>query len=146
MLIFLTPRIVKGHSGNELIKQIESQRLHYCEADAEEIHGPIYGIPASAKPSVFEPSTFQMAPAIPMNESSQLPLPLPAPGEEEEFPMTSQKATNSRVRSPFAGASFDQISQVGFEQPEPRSLKRAESSEKPKSSFLNFGRSLKRKE
>ena len=146
LLIFLTPRIVKGHSGNELIKQIESQRLHYCEADAEEIHGPIYGIPASAKPSVFEPSTFQMAPAIPMNESSQLPLPLPAPGEEEEFPMTSQKATNSRVRSPFAGASFDQIRQVGFEQPEPRSLKRAESSEKPKSSFLNFGRSLKRKE
>ncbi len=146
LLIFLTPRIVKGHSGNELIKQVESQRLHYCEADAEEIHGPIYGIPASAKPSQFEPSTFQMAPAIPMNESSQLPLPLPAPGSEDEFPMTSQKATNARSRSPFAGASFDQIRQVGFDQPEPRSLKRTEPSDKTKNPFLNFGRSLKRKE
>ncbi len=146
LLIFLTPRIVKGHSGNELIKQIESQRLHYCEADAEEIHGPIYGIPASAKPSQFEPSTFQMTPAIPMNDSSQVPLPLPAPGSDDEFPMTSQKATNSRSRNPFAGTSFDQIQQVGFDQPESRSLKRTESSEKTRNPFLNFGRSLKRKE
>ena len=146
LLIFLTPRIVKGHSGNELIKQVESQRLHYCEADAEEIHGPIYGIPASARPSAFEPSTFRMAPTVPMNESSQLPLPLPAPGEEEEFPMTSQKAVNSRTKNPFAKSSFDRVRQVGFTQPDSRSLKRAEPAEKPRSSFLNFGRSLKRKE
>lgn len=145
LLIFLTPRIVKGHSGNEIIKQIESQRMHYCEADVEELHGPIYGIPASAKPSTYEPSSFQMAPAIPMNESSQLPLPLPAPGEEDDFPMTSQRGTNSRLRNPFAKSSFDRIRQVGFTQPERRPLKRAETSEKPRSSFLNFGRSLSRK-
>lgn len=146
LLIFLTPRIVKGHSGNELIKQVESQRLHYCEADAEEIHGPIYGIPASAKPSAFEPSTFRMAPAVPMNESSQLPLPLPAPGEDDEFPMTSQRGTISRLKNPFAKSSFERIRQVGFTQSQPRPLKRAEASEKPRSSFLNFGRSLNRKE
>lgn len=145
LLIFLTPRIVKGHSGNELIKQVESQRMHYCEADAEEIHGPIYGIPASANPSAFEPSTFRIAPAVPMNESSQLPLPLPVPGEDEEFPMTSQRGTNSRVKNPFAKSSFDRIHQVGFAQPDPRPMKRTETSEKPRSSFLNFGRSLSRK-
>jgi len=147
LLIFLTPRIVKGHSGNELIKQVESQRLHYCEADAEEIHGPIYGIPASAHGSAYEPSSFQLAPAIPMNESSQLPLPLPAPGEEEQsFPMTSQRTSNSRLRSPFNTSSQNRIRQVGFADHEPRPLKPAKSAPKKKSSFLNFGRSLSRKE
>jgi len=147
LLIFLTPRIVKGHSGNELIKQVESQRLHYCEADAEEIHGPIYGIPASANESAFEPSSFQLAPAIPMNESSQLPLPLPAPGEEEQsFPMTSQRTSNSRLRSPFSTSSQNRIRQVGFANHEPRPLKPAKSAPKKKSSFLNFGRSLSRKD
>jgi general secretion pathway protein D len=147
LLIFLTPRIVKGHSGNELIKQIESQRLHYCEADAEEIHGPIYGIPASAKESAYEPSSFQMAPAIPVYESSQLPLPLPVPGEEEEsFPMTSQRGTNSRLRTPFGKSSLNRIQQVGFADAEPKPLKPAKSSPKKQSSFLNFGRSLNRKE
>ena len=146
LLIFLTPRIVKGHSGNELIKQVESQRLHYCEADAEEIHGPIYGIPASAHESAFEPSSFQLSPAIPMNESSQLPLPLPAPGEEQEFPMTSQRTTFSPIKSPFGSSSQNRIRQVGFADHEPRPLKPAKSAPKKKSSFLNFGRSLNRKD
>lgn len=147
LLIFLTPRIVKGHSGNELIKQVESQRLHYCEADAEEIHGPIYGIPASANESAFEPSSFQLSPAIPMNESSQLPLPLPAPGEEEQtFPMTSQRTTFSPIKNPFGNSSQNRIRQVGFATHEPRPLMPAKSAPKKKSSFLNFGRSLNRKE
>ena len=145
LLIFLTPRIVKGHSGNELIKQIESQRLHYCEADAEEIHGPIYGIPASAKPSAFEPSSFQLAPMPMPNSSSQLPLPLPAPGEEESFPMTSQKSANPRGRNPF-NSSTSNVQQVGFAQPEPKPLPASQPAPKKQSSFLNFGRSLNRKE
>jgi general secretion pathway protein D len=146
LLIFLTPRIVKGHSGNELIKQVESQRLHYCEADAEEIHGPIYGIPASAKPSQFEPSSFQMAPTIPMMESSQFPRPLPAPGEEQEFPATSQRATFSPITNPFDTSSQNRIRQVGFTGQEPQPFKPAKSAPKKKSSFLNFGRSLNRKD
>lgn len=146
LLIFLTPRIVKGHSGNELIKQVESQRLHYCEADAEEIHGPIYGIPASAKESAYEPSSFQLSPAIiPMNESSQLPLPLPVPGEEEQsIPMTHQQTSQSRLRNPFNKSSRNRIRQVGFADHEPRPLKPAKSSQKTPSSPLNFGRSLSR--
>jgi general secretion pathway protein D len=147
LLIFLTPRIVKGHSGNELIKQVESQRLHYCEADAEEIHGPIYGIPASAKPSQFEPSSFQMAPTIPMMESSQFPRPLPAPGEEEQtFPMTSQRTTNSSIRNPFGTSSQNRIRQVAFTDQEPQPFKPTKAAPKTRSSFLNFGRSLNRKE
>lgn len=146
LLIFLTPRIVKGHSGNELIKQVESQRLHYCEADAEEVHGPIYGIPASAKESKFEPSSFRLTPTIPMQESSQLPLPLPAPGAEEQvFPMTSQKETFSPVKNPFGTSSQKRVRQVGFTDYEPQPLKPAKQVPKKKSTFLNFGRSLNRK-
>jgi len=148
LLIFLTPRIVKGHSGNELIKQVESQRLHYCEADAEELHGPIYGIPASAKESAYEPSSFQVSPAIiPMNESSQLPLPLPVPDQEEQsIPMTYQQTSQSRLRNPFNTSSQNRIRQVVFTDHEPRPLKPAKSAPKTPSSPLNFGRSLSRKE
>jgi type II secretory pathway component GspD/PulD (secretin) len=146
LLIFLTPRIVRGHSGNELIKQVESQRLHYCEADAEEIHGPIYGIPASAKESAYEPSSFQLSPAIiPMNESSQLPLPLPVPGEEEQsIPMTSQRTSKSQLQNPFNKSSQNRIRQVVFADHEPRPLKPAKSAPKTPSSPLNFRRSLSR--
>jgi general secretion pathway protein D len=148
LLIFLTPRIVRGHSGNELLKQIESQRLHYCEADAEEIHGPIYGIPASAKPSAFEPSSLapDMFEVSPRNDSSQLPLPLPAPGEEESFPMTSQKEPTSRLRNPFSTSPANRVQQVGFTQPEPQPLPASKSAPKKQNPFLNFGRSLNRKE
>jgi len=46
LLIFLTPRIVKGHEYGEMLKQIEADRLHFTEFEAEQIHGPLYGIPA----------------------------------------------------------------------------------------------------
>jgi general secretion pathway protein D len=45
LLIFLTPRIVRGDADNELIKQVEAERLHWVEQEAEEIHGPIFAIP-----------------------------------------------------------------------------------------------------
>lgn len=147
LLIFLTPRIVKGHSGNELIKQVESQRLHYCEADAEEIHGPIYGIPATAKPSPYEPAPYQMSPAtIPMNESSQLPLPLPAPGAEDSFSMTTQNAARTQAKNPFKTSSRNRIQQAGFEQSERQLARQPATEPKKRKPFLNFGRSLKRKE
>lgn len=146
LLIFLTPRIVKGHTGNELIKQVESQRLHYCEADAEEIHGPIYGIPATAKPSAFEPSTFEMAPLSPANDSSQLPLPLPAPGADDAFPMTTQSRNSSRLKNPFATSTASRIQQAGFEQSEFQSSRQTTTEPKKRKPFLNFGRSLNRKQ
>lgn len=147
LLIFLTPRIVKGHSGNELIKQVESQRLHYCEADAEEIHGPIYGIPATAKPSAFEPAPYQMPPvAIPMNESSQITVPLPAPGAEDSFSMSTQNAARTQPRNPFKTSSRNRIQQAGFEQTETQRTRPTATEPKKRKPFLNFGRSLNRNE
>ena len=47
LLIFLTPRIIYGDADSELIKQVESERLHFVESEAEEIHGPLYSVPPS---------------------------------------------------------------------------------------------------
>ncbi len=45
LLIFLTPRIVLTDIDSELIKQVETERLHFIESDAEEVHGPLYSVP-----------------------------------------------------------------------------------------------------
>ncbi len=45
LLIFLTPRIVHNSTDTEAFKQIEAQRLHYFETEAEEVHGPLFGVP-----------------------------------------------------------------------------------------------------
>lgn len=47
LLIFLTPRIIRGDADNELIKQVESERMHFIEQEAEEIHGPIFEVPGA---------------------------------------------------------------------------------------------------
>ncbi|MEP3481371.1 MAG: secretin N-terminal domain-containing protein [Fuerstiella sp.] len=47
LLIFLTPRIIYGDADSELIKQVEAERLHFIESDAEELHGPLYSVPPS---------------------------------------------------------------------------------------------------
>jgi type II secretion system protein D len=47
LLIFLTPRIVFNDIDSELIKQIEAERIHFVESEAEEIHGPLYSVPPS---------------------------------------------------------------------------------------------------
>ncbi|MFO1096244.1 MAG: secretin N-terminal domain-containing protein [Planctomycetaceae bacterium] len=46
LLIFLTPRIVHGDADIELIKQVEMERMHFFEDDAEMMFGPIMGVPA----------------------------------------------------------------------------------------------------
>lgn len=48
MLIFLTPRIVLSDLDSELVKQVESERMHFIESDAEELHGPLYSVPQSS--------------------------------------------------------------------------------------------------
>lgn len=55
LLIFLTPRIVLTDIDSELIKQVESERLHFIESDAEEIHGPLYSVPKPAVPQLWTP-------------------------------------------------------------------------------------------
>lgn len=48
LLIFLTPRIVLSDLDSELIKQVESERLHFIESEAEEVHGPLYSVPQTS--------------------------------------------------------------------------------------------------
>ena len=45
LLIFLTPRVLKSEADQEVLKQIEAERMHYIESEAEEIHGPIFSVP-----------------------------------------------------------------------------------------------------
>jgi len=46
LLIFLTPRIIWDDAESEHIKDVEMARMHFIEAAAEEMHGPLRGIPA----------------------------------------------------------------------------------------------------
>jgi len=45
LLIFLTPRVVRHSGDTEMVKEVEAQRLHWFEYEAEEVHGPIFGLP-----------------------------------------------------------------------------------------------------
>ena len=47
LLIFMTPRIIRDSCENELIKEVESERLHFSVEEAEALHGPLFGVPAS---------------------------------------------------------------------------------------------------
>lgn len=47
LLIFLTPRIIYGDADSELIKQVESERMHFIESEAEALHGPLFSVPQS---------------------------------------------------------------------------------------------------
>lgn len=95
LLIFLTPRVIRTDEDSELIKQIETQRIHFTECDAEEIHGPILsapadqgycppgqvnGVPAGVMPPANSPWTEHNLPATvtpilpaPTNEGVEVP-------------------------------------------------------------------------
>jgi general secretion pathway protein D len=55
LLIFLTPRIVLSDIDSELIKQVESERMHFIESDAEELHGPLYSVPRQTVHPLWKP-------------------------------------------------------------------------------------------
>ena len=92
LLIFLTPRIVKGASYGEMLKQVEADRLHFTEWSAEQVHGPLYGIPDPSE-TYRGPDTWQMMnrPATPMPEpmpalspTGEAPEPAPAPYSSDD--------------------------------------------------------------
>lgn len=45
LLIFMTPRVILNDADSEFIKQVETERTHMIEEQAEEVHGPIFGVP-----------------------------------------------------------------------------------------------------
>ncbi len=48
LLIFLTPRVIRNDADDEVLKQIETERLHFMLDEAESIHGPILSTPPAA--------------------------------------------------------------------------------------------------
>jgi len=77
LLIFLTPRLIRDDGDDEMIKQIETERLHFLVDEAESIHGPIL----STKPPFTEDGTrIKMPPLLaPPAELPPAPTPPPAP-------------------------------------------------------------------
>ncbi len=70
LLIFLTPRIIYSHADAELIKQVESERLHFIESEAEEVHGPLYSVPARREQVLEEvvPGPDSLVPEAPFSD------------------------------------------------------------------------------
>jgi hypothetical protein len=106
LLIFLCPRIVHGDTDVELFKQIEMERLHFFEDEAELLHGPLMGVPAetigpldgsaTAYPDMQyllpEPAPMQLGPASgsPLEEPL-LEAPPQAPAHAPETPVEPRK-------------------------------------------------------
>lgn len=112
LLIFLTPRIVKNNSVSEILKQIESERLHYSECEAEALHGPLFGIPESTSdssvPPVYRPGELWS----PSNSAPTPPPPAPidnAPSRNEAPRVLPVPPMNDATPGDVQGANFQNI-------------------------------------
>lgn len=81
LMIFLTPRIIRTHEDNELLKQIETERMSYTEHNAEALHGPLFAVPPQRQ---INPNSGMISIPAPgeWRQPSQMgqPLPMPLPG------------------------------------------------------------------
>lgn len=109
LLIFLTPRIIKNNSVSEIIKQIESERLHYTECEAEAIHGPLFGVPESPNDGSIPPV---YAPGEMWTPDKTTPTP-PAPTEDASGRSDATNPPRALPVPPMAddvqGASYQRI-------------------------------------
>ncbi len=106
LLIFLTPRIVKTQADAELIKQIEAERMHYIESEAEEIHGPLFSVPGQgvSNPEYrnLQPANegllqdYPSAGALPTDQPANAIQPMSGTSSKSESP----KRRSSAVRRP----------------------------------------------
>ena len=126
LLIFLTPRVIYSDIDAEAIKQIESERLHFIESEAEEMHGPIFSVPPSqmdaystdlmeqpyygepiGEPVIDDSNQMQDGPAIvlPPQAGSQQRKSAVRTVAREEFDITDgptiQPASGTRAKSGF---------------------------------------------
>ena len=118
LLIFLTPRIIYNDADSELIKQVEAERLHFLEQEAEEIHGPIYSVPAESRrmspgfliqehqgPTGLMPPPFKSPPASPPalqpEESPSDVPPPPAATDGSLLPDETSSTDRSRDAGPW---------------------------------------------
>ncbi len=82
LLIFLTPRILHHDGDNELIKEIEAGRIHFFYEEAEELHGPLFGVPVGDE-FLPEPFSEQSRGAILEEQLEMHTMPLPREFQEE---------------------------------------------------------------
>ncbi len=112
LLIFLTPRIIKTNSVSEIIKQIEAERLHYTEEEAEALHGPLFSAPAAAMEAPIDGST------VPTYGPGELWLP---PSPQDSAPLSPQGNKTSaapRILSvPPASDDGRSVQGVNYQQP-----------------------------
>jgi general secretion pathway protein D len=86
LLIFLTPRIVLSDLDSELIKQVETERLHFIESEAEEVHGPLYSVPRAESHEMIET---ELPEGTYLDENGQLivdPVPVGPPAAPSATP------------------------------------------------------------
>jgi type II secretion system protein D len=93
LLIFLTPRVIRDDADDEMIKQIETERIHFLVDEAESIHGPIL----SNKPPALEecPPDGMPTPLLLPVPPPSLPVPpaaLPAPATPSAAPVSPPAA------------------------------------------------------
>ncbi len=129
VLVFLTPRIVKNATVNEIIKQIEAERLHYTEAEAEAIHGPLFACPTPADgstPPVYAPGEMW---TLPKNSTLPTPPP-PMPNDSDPTPPARNNPgnpprvlpvppTSDEPSSGIQGANYQRINGTPPRQPKP---------------------------
>ncbi len=100
LLIFLTPRIVKNDSVSEIIKQIESERMHYTECEAEAIHGPLFVAPAPPSDGSTSPVYAPGGMWIPPAPQGTVP---PAPDDSEPAKLKSIPTVPPMSDEPASG-------------------------------------------
>lgn len=94
LLIFLTPRIVRNDAVSEHIKHVESGRIHYFQEEAEEVHGPLFGVPNAIDEfvpgQIIDENSFDSMPSETV--PSTPPPPVPAPPADEDAPSSTRGA------------------------------------------------------
>ncbi|HTI50015.1 MAG TPA: hypothetical protein VL475_03650, partial [Planctomycetaceae bacterium] len=126
LLIFLTPRVLATDAEAEIIKEIETQRMNFIEAEAEMVHGPLLGVQA--------PWTGLESHSPPMlNPPEAINPPPPAPGlpmshdEDDDVPTTLMRADGTAVdedlnidlsRKPARGKRDSAVQSAGFSRTE----------------------------
>lgn len=106
LLIFLTPRVIHNDAVAEHIKQVEANRIHFFQEQAEEIHGPLFGVPGAMEFESMGSETYPPAGELRYLEGVEIessptkvivPRPEPAnPGLSTPPPPREDLSTSSR--------------------------------------------------
>lgn len=101
LLIFLTPRIVRNDADNELIKQVEAERIHFIEEDAESIHGPLFAVPEGSTTMPAHPNDGISPIVPPVPPIPALPPETPAEDDQSYVPTTTMPSASAELQEPL---------------------------------------------